>query len=167
MSVVLLTIPASDYLSWLSKSKITLNEWDEDRAKVIHMRENKAAKRPSPDYDDVSTPATSFSCSEVRPRPNHLPQSVPCLCTIINPSTTGNHHKLCWNMTLADLSPPSFQNLHVLCTNIAFGARLVIANHQVVSPDSGTKTEQMPVRRIACRSATAAFFLGSSTESMR
>jgi len=34
---------------------------------------------------------------------------------------------------------------------MAFGTRLVGANDYVVSPESGTSTEQMPVRRNTCR----------------
>jgi hypothetical protein len=50
---------------------------------------------------------------------------------------------------------------------MAFGARLVSANDHVVSPESGTSAEQMPVRSSTWRSATVRFLRASSTASMR
>lgn len=41
------------------------------------------------------------------------------------------------------------------------------ANAQVVRPDKGTRTEQMGMRRVACRKDTSAFFAGSRTDNIR
>ena len=109
----------------------------------------------------------SISSSSVALNPIHCNQSTLFLWTIMSPRTTGSHQSECVNTVRACVSPPNLLKRHAARSQIAFGTRLVSANDHVVSPENGTSVEQMPVRRMTCRSATSRFFRGSSTASMR
>src|ERR1700749_1504274 len=87
----------------------------------------------------------------------------------MSPSITGSHQRdmrQTFRAAASDRPPLMLQNFQAARSAIAFGRRLVKANHQLVRPLRGVRTQQMGKSRSACRKATAAFRGGEITDNM-